>query len=100
MIYHFVVTVVSLFIQHPFSLSNFNLFLKASTNKQLTATEEQIDIDLEDPEVEQAALKIQAGFKGMKTRKELQSRKAVSNDLLVVRGSNYIIVKEAHIVYS
>ncbi|XP_050417285.1 retinitis pigmentosa 1-like 1 protein isoform X4 [Patella vulgata] len=39
--------------------------------------EEEIDIDLADPEVEKAALKIQAGFKGFKTRKEVQSKKDV-----------------------
>ncbi|KAK3757462.1 hypothetical protein RRG08_037818, partial [Elysia crispata] len=37
--------------------------------------EEEVDIDLEDPEVEKAALKIQAGFKGLKARKELQDKK-------------------------
>merc|ERR1712025_1224231 len=36
---------------------------------------EEIDIDLNDPDVEKAATKIQAGFKGMKTRKEISSRK-------------------------
>ena len=36
---------------------------------------EEIDIDLEDPETEKAALKIQAGFKGFKTRKELKDKK-------------------------
>ena len=36
--------------------------------------EEEIDIDLNDPEVEKAATKIQAGFRGHKTRKEMQSR--------------------------
>ena len=32
---------------------------------------EVVDIDLDDPEVEVAASRIQAGYKGMKTRKEL-----------------------------
>ena len=34
--------------------------------------EEVIDIDLNDPEVEKAATKIQAGFKGFMARKQLQ----------------------------
>merc|ERR1711915_515586 len=37
--------------------------------------EDTVDIDLNDPDVEQAATKIQAGFKGMKTRKELNKNK-------------------------
>ena len=36
--------------------------------------EEIVDIDLKDPEVEKAATKIQAGFKGHKTRKELKQK--------------------------
>ena len=36
--------------------------------------EEEVDIDLNDPEVEKAATKIQAGFKGYKTRKELKDK--------------------------
>ena len=43
-----------------------------SSSKQ---DKEEIDIDLNDPDVEKAATKIQAGFKGMKTRKEISSRK-------------------------
>ena len=41
--------------------------------------EEEIDIDLNDPEVEAAATKIQAGFKGHKTRKEMKDKKAESH---------------------
>jgi len=36
--------------------------------------EEEVDIDLTDPDVEKAALKIQAGFKGFKARKEVQTK--------------------------
>ena len=39
------------------------------------APNEEIDIDLTDPEVAKAAEKIQAGFKGYKTRKELGAAK-------------------------
>ncbi len=34
---------------------------------------EEIDIDLDDPEVEKAAEKIQASFKGFKARKEVNA---------------------------
>ncbi|CAH1796276.1 unnamed protein product [Owenia fusiformis] len=37
--------------------------------------EEEIDIDLNDPEVEQAALKIQGQFKGFKARKQVKTMK-------------------------
>ncbi|XP_046543962.1 abnormal spindle-like microcephaly-associated protein homolog isoform X8 [Haliotis rubra] len=37
--------------------------------------EEEVDIDLNDPDVEKAAIKIQAGFKGFKARKEVQEVK-------------------------
>merc|ERR1711997_1347226 len=40
------------------------------------AKEEEIDIDLTDPEVEAAATKIQAGFKGHKTRKEMKAKES------------------------
>ena len=44
-------------------------------NKNSPASNEVIDIDLNDPDVEHAATKIQAGFKGMKARKDVQSMK-------------------------
>lgn len=34
-----------------------------------------MDIDLNDPEVEKAAVKIQAGFKGFKARQEIKEMK-------------------------
>ena len=40
--------------------------------------EEVIDIDLTDPEVEKAAMKIQASFKGFKARKEMDAMKVSS----------------------
>lgn len=38
--------------------------------------EEEIDIDLTDPQVEKAATKIQASYKGFKTRKEIRDKTA------------------------
>ena len=47
--------------------------VKATSEKTTIETEEEvIDIDLEDPEVNAAATKIQAGFKGKKARDEVK----------------------------
>merc|ERR1711923_442207 len=54
-------------------------------NKQI------IDIDLNDPDVELAATKIQAGFKGMKSRKETSELKRQTN---LVDGQNSELEKE------
>merc|ERR1712008_262580 len=45
--------------------------------QNVTAEEaaEEIDIDMDDPETAIAATKIQSGYKGMKTRKEIKARK-------------------------
>ena len=49
--------------------------VKESSKKPVIDKEEIVDIDLDDPDVEQAATKIQAGFKGMKARKEVNALK-------------------------
>ena len=41
--------------------------------------DEEIDIDLDDPDVEKAATKIQAGFKGHRARKEVKEKQKVKN---------------------
>ena len=48
---------------------------KRNIENQSTAENEIADINLQDPEVEKAATKIQSGYKGFKTRKELQQKR-------------------------
>lgn len=45
--------------------------------KRQETKEEEIDIDLTDPEVEKAATKIQAGFRGHKTRQDMKGKSEV-----------------------
>ncbi|XP_060079840.1 titin-like [Ylistrum balloti] len=47
----------------------------------------EIDIDLADPDVEKAATKIQAGYKGLKTRRELKSVKDPEPSLASLQSS-------------
>ena len=57
--------------------------LKSNAVQDVTvekANEEEIDIDLNDPEVEMAATKIQAGFKGKKARDEVKLMKNEKTD--------------------
>ena len=44
--------------------------------------EDEIDIDLDDPDVEKAATKIQAGFKGHKARKEVKEKQKLKEDVV------------------
>ena len=44
------------------------------TQNEPVNEEEEVDIDLTDPDVENAAVKIQAGFKGFKARKEAKNK--------------------------
>lgn len=53
---------------------------KEETQEEEKKEGEEIDIDLNDPEVAKAATKIQAGFKGYKTRQELASKKDEKDD--------------------
>ena len=53
--------------------------MKQEKKVENTAKEEEVDIDLNDPEVGDAALKIQAGFKGHQARKQVQEMKEKSD---------------------
>lgn len=49
-----------------------------SKSQESKGNDEEVDIDLNDPEVANAATKIQAGFRGHKTRQELKDKMKVS----------------------
>ena len=62
---------------------------------EIPVKEDIIDIDLEDPEVEKAASRIQAGFKGHKARKEVKELKQIrENDGQLIETSNNHVVAE------
>ncbi|XP_077985982.1 uncharacterized protein LOC144440474 isoform X15 [Glandiceps talaboti] len=54
--------------------------VEETDGKAAEGEEEEIDIDLNDPEVEKAAVKIQAGFKGLKARKSVKEMKEQSGE--------------------
>lgn len=66
-----------LILSLDFNLQTFCTWQSQTKVDQSKQEEEEIDIDLNDPEVEKAATKIQAGFRGHKTRKEMQSKTEV-----------------------
>lgn len=48
--------------------------IQQDTKETSKQDEEEVDIDLNDPDVEKAAIKIQAGFKGFQARKDIKSK--------------------------
>ena len=67
---------------------------KRNIENQSTAENEIADINLQDPELEQAATKIQSGYKGFKTRKELQQKRQENEQK--DEGLKQEIVREKH----
>ena len=58
-------------------INHFVCAYKPPTHECLySQTTEEVDIDLGDPEVEKAALKIQGAFKGLKARKSTSPNEA------------------------
>lgn len=76
-------------VQHNF-VSYYSVFIsmdREGEQNEESRTEgktEEIDIDLNDPEVEKAATMIQKSYRGFHVRKTLQPDKDVSTDLETV----------------
>lgn len=64
-----------------------------------TLEEEEVDIDLSDPDVEKSAIKIQASFKGFQARKELKkARKGAEEKVNSQMKKNVITMPTQHYV--
>lgn len=66
-------TFLSMHCLQPASPAQVN-HIPPPAKKQPHSEEEVIDIDLNDPDVEKAAVKIQAGFKGLRARKSMPKK--------------------------
>ena len=53
----------------------------SDTQHKAPKEEEEVDIDLNDPEVEKAANKIQAGFRDFKARKQVKAETVCAGSL-------------------
>ena len=64
------------------SLTLFRPFLTLQTESELSLPklDDEIDIDLEDPDVEKAAIKIQASFRGHLSRHKLSQSEIKTSD--------------------
>lgn len=61
-------------------------------------TEEEIDIDLEDPETEKAALKIQGAFKGLRSKRNAKAAAQSPVEGVCVHYIHVILPDAAHAV--
>lgn len=68
--------------------ANTTTMTDTSTTKPASGEEEEIDIDLSDPDVGKAALKLQAGFRGLKTRKGLAAKTSQVFAFCVISSRN------------
>merc|ERR1712037_386822 len=64
--------------------------VEEATEDTAAEDDEVIDIDLTDPDVEAAATKIQAGFKGHKTRKDMKKSQLTSNAAVPETGPDKV----------
>ena len=58
-----------------------------------TETEEKVDIDLTDPDMELAATKIQAGFRGIKARQEVKKMKDECKSIIPLEEENIVVIE-------
>ena len=74
-------------------MKNTNESAQPEETEMENETEEKVDIDLTDPDMELAATKIQAGFRGIKARQEVKKMKDECKSIIPLEEENMVAIE-------